>query len=190
MWFYFVADCIPQCVKPICYAYVLFLCFSHLKDFSHPAIESRQQPLWDMQVLPNRRSLLPFIQDLERQHMLQQIFDGFEKHVTPNIPSFTRGVIHNDANDMNILVEKSTEDCYNVSGIIDFGDCMESCYIFELAIMMAYSMLPKQDPVESGIPMLAGYLDAFSLPERELDCLYYSVLGRLAQSCANGTLWM
>ena len=139
-----------------------------------------------MQVLPNCRSLLPSIQDLDKQHMLQQIFDGFEKHVTPNIPSFTRGVIHNDANDMNILVEKSTEDCYNVSGIIDFGDCMESCYIFELAIMMAYSMYNKEKPVEFIIPMLAGYLDAFPLPERELDCLYYSVLGRLAQTCANG----
>ena len=122
--------------------------------------------------------------------MLQQIFDDFEKNVTPNIPSFRRGVIHNDPNDMNILVKKNSEDCYDVTGIIDFGNCMRSCYIFELAIMIAYSMLCKKNPVEFIVPMLAGYLNAFPLPEKELDCLYYSVLGRLAQSCANGRLWI
>ena len=119
--------------------------------------------------------------------MLQQIFDGFEKNVIPNIPSLRRGVIHSDPNNMNILVEKNSEDCYNVTGIIDFSDCMRSCYIFELATMMAYNMYNKEDPVEFIVPMLAGYLNTFSLPERELDCLYYSVLGRLAQTCANGT---
>lgn len=119
--------------------------------------------------------------------MAETVFDNFEKHVIPTIPHLQKGIIHNDANDMNIIMQKNSTDEYDVAGIIDFGDCMVSCYVFELAIMMAYSMVGKENPVETVVPMLAGYLNAFPLPDRDLDCLFYAVLGRLAQSCVNGT---
>ena len=95
-------------------------------------------------------------------------------------------IIHNDPNDMNIIVNKS-DDVYSVA-MIDFGDCMVSAYVFELAMAMAYSMCSKEDPVRFILPLLAGYLNAFSLPDSDLNCLYWAVLGRLAQSCANG-MW-
>ena len=92
---------------------------------------------------------------------------------------------------MNILVQRCDDSSaeYSVCGVLDFGDCIVSCHVFELAIMMAYSMCSKpEDPVQNVIPLLAGYLDAFPLPETDLDCLFWGVLGRLAQSCTNGII--
>jgi Ser/Thr protein kinase RdoA (MazF antagonist) len=34
-----------------------------------------------------------------------------------------------------------------VTGILDFGDCVHTCLIFELAICIAYIMLGKKDPL-------------------------------------------
>eukprot|EP00466_Bigelowiella_natans_P015456 jgi/Bigna1/83216/fgenesh1_pg.104_\ len=48
-------------------------------------------------------------------------------------------IVHNDANDYNVLVEKG-----KVSGIIDFGDLLETKLINNLAIACAYAMLGNQ----------------------------------------------
>ena len=118
---------------------------------------------------------------------MEQIFNGFEEHVVPVIPKLSRGILHNDPNDLNILVHRNDDSNaeYSVCGIIDFGDCIVSCHVFELAIMMAYAMLSKENPIQLVTPLLAGYISAFPLPETDLDCLYWGVLGRLAQSVTN-----
>ncbi len=46
-----------------------------------------------------------------------------------------KGVLHNDANDHNVIV---SQDGSEVVGVLDFGDMVYSCYIFELAITIAY----------------------------------------------------
>ena len=71
-------------------------------------------------------------------------------------------------------------------GLIDFGDCIRTCTMFELAITMAYSMLEKENPVECVAPVFRAYQDVFPLSREELNCLYYAVLARLCQSAVNG----
>ena len=88
---------------------------------------------------------------------------------------------------MNILVQRCDDSSaeYSVCGVLDFGDCIVSCHVFELAIMMAYSMCSKpEDPVQNVIPLLAGYLDAFPLPETDLDCLFWGVLKTGSETCS------
>ena len=96
-----------------------------------------------------------------------------------------KGLIHNDISGMNIIVRQVGEK-HEFAGLLDFGECAHTCCLFELAAMLAYGQLEKENPVEFVAPMVQGYLDVFPLTKEELDCLYYAVLARLCQSAVNG----
>ena len=89
--------------------------------------------------------------------------DGFERNVFPKIPNFKKGVIHGDANGLNIIVQKDNYGDYQVVGLIDFGDCISSCYVFDLGILLAYVMTENLglengvSPIEFVSPVLCGY---------------------------------
>ena len=117
--------------------------------------------------------------------MAEMVFRNFKEHVFPKLTSLRQGIIHGDANGLNIIAAKQNGS-YKISGIIDFGDCVHTCYIFELAIMLAYAMVENENPLQLSCPMLSGYLQAFPMSEEELDCLYYCVLARLCQSAVVG----
>ena len=155
-----------------------------MQDFYDPAISSREF-YWDLKHFLGLRSLLPSVEDSEKRSMAELVFRHFKDYVSPKISSLRQGVIHGDANGLNIVVAKQNGS-YKVSGIIDFGDCVHTCYIFELAIMLAYAMVENENPLQLSRPMLSGYLQAFPMSEEELDCLYYCVLARLCQSAMVG----
>lgn len=140
---------------------------------------------WDLKHLPQCRKYLHVIDNKEKKVMAEGVMDAFEEHILSKMSEFNQGVIHNDPNDMNILVEQR-EDTVTITGIIDFGDCVHSCYVFELGNMLMHTMLDKPDPVEHVTPMLAGYLSSFAVTRQEFDSLYYVILGRLAQVVLNG----
>ena len=117
--------------------------------------------------------------------MANTVVAMFEAHIVPTIPSMKKGVIHNDINGLNIIC-KTTEESCEVVGLIDFCECVHTCCLFELASMLAYSMLEKESPVAFVAPMLRGYWDVFPLSKEELSCLYYAVIARLCQSAVNG----
>ena len=62
--------------------------------------------------------------------------------MAPRFPELRTSVIHNDANDNNILVQESGS---QVKSIIDFGDMVHTYTICELAIAIAYMILDKED---------------------------------------------
>ena len=117
--------------------------------------------------------------------MAERVFKSFEEHVSPKIPLLKWGIIHGDPNGLNIIVDED-DSRYKVVAIIDFGDCVHTCYIFELAMMLAYAMLENAKPLQLSCPMLSGYLQAFPMSAEELDCLYYCVLARLVQTATMG----
>ena len=140
---------------------------------------------WDLKRLSHCRKYLGAISSNEKRSMVEGVLNDFEKHVLSKMADFSHGVIHNDANDMNILVGEE-DGSVEITGIIDFGDCVHSCYIFELGNMLNHSMLDKENPVEYVVPMLAGYLSSFAVTQKEFDALYYVILGRLALVILNG----
>lgn len=117
--------------------------------------------------------------------IITRILNIFEEYVEPKIPTLQYSVIHNDINDLNIVVAENKGDV-EINGFIDFSDCVLTPVVFDLGIAMAYAMLEKSDPIEAIVPLLAGYQTIFKMSEIEVDLLYYIVLGRLAQSCING----
>jgi Ser/Thr protein kinase RdoA (MazF antagonist) len=59
------------------------------------------------------------------------------------MPALRESVIHNDANDHNVLV---ADDRSRVSGVLDLGDAIRSVTVNELAVAAAYAALGAPDP--------------------------------------------
>jgi hydroxylysine kinase len=105
----------------------------------------------------------------------------------------SRGMIHGDFNESNILISENDES--NVCAILDFGDCSYSFYIFEVAIASLYMMLDAVrgevnqehlDQIEIGAHVIAGYLSEFKLSSSEFYLILDCIKGRIAQSLMNG----
>ena len=115
----------------------------------------------------------------------------YKKYVTPQIPFLKTGVVWGDGRGQNIVLEELSDTKvdrqehsfpYSIAGVIDFGDCNHTCYVFELAIMLENAMQGRKDPMQFVCPMITGYLHAFPLGKEDIDCLYYAVLARLCQA--------
>ena len=78
-------------------------------------------------------------------------------------------VIHNDANDYNVLVSGSPQ---TVSAILDYGDVVHSATVCNLAVALAYVMLDKRDPITAAAQVVSAYQESFPLSENEIDVLY------------------
>eukprot|EP00049_Salpingoeca_infusionum_P002998 m.62147 g.62147 ORF g.62147 m.62147 type:complete len:213 (-) comp11894_c0_seq4:350-988(-) len=113
-------------------------------------------------------------------YLCRQVFSLFEKEVLPVLSSLPRGVIQNDCNDHNVIVSESGS---QVHAIIDFGDMVHSCRVFDLAICLAYALLDTDaSVVESSRKLCLGYCDTIPINGTERAILYTSVMARLCQS--------
>jgi 4-aminobutyrate aminotransferase-like enzyme len=92
-----------------------------------------------------------------------------------------KSIVHNDANDHNILV---TNDLNNpkVKTLIDYGDTIKTQIINDVAISCAYAIMGQTDTLEAAIPIVSGYHSNFPLQEDELVHLYNSIAMRLIVS--------
>ena len=108
--------------------------------------------------------------DPDRSYFFTRIFDSFEGHIESEILNLPHSVIHNDINDRNRIVAKSNEE-FEINGFRDFSDCVLSPIIFDFGIFWAHAMLEKSSPIETSVPLLAGYLCVFPMSKRELNLL-------------------
>ena len=91
------------------------------------------------------------------------------------------GVIHNDANDHNVLVG---DDGATVTGLLDLGDSIWSVLVNELAVAAAYACLDARDPVAVIEVVRRGFESALPLTDVERAALPELVALRLATSVA------
>lgn len=98
-----------------------------------------------------------------------------------------KSLIHNDANDNNIVV---SEDLITpkVKALIDYGDAVYSQIINDVAIACAYAIMHHKDPLTASIPVVKGYHSAFKLAEEELDFLYNLIGIRLVISVCKSAI--
>ncbi len=153
-----------------------------LLDFHHPW--SRREFKWDLsraEWIGGYLHLLP----AARREIVETILEGYRERLRPRFPDLRWSVIHNDANDYNILVEDRGLDGQRVSGIIDFGDMIHAPLVCEAAVAGAYVMLDKADPLAAAMSVTAGYHRVLPLKEVEVEALYDFMLARLAVSVVN-----
>lgn len=148
-----------------------------LQGFNHPQAHGEFE--WDTaQSLWTKNYLHLF--NSEEQQVLSYFQNLFETHLI-SYSQLRKSIIHNDANDNNIIV---TEDLENpkVKSIIDFGDAIYSQIINDVAISCSYAIMDHNDPLNAAIPIISGYHASFPLKEKELKHLYNAIAMRLVIS--------
>jgi len=147
-----------------------------LEGFRDIAIESRSLD-WDLNNLPRIEGLIQHIASVEDQKLVRHFYLQWQVHVQPQLEKLRKCIIHNDANDWNVLTKDD-----RVNGIIDFGDATYTSLINELAICLAYALFDKDEPLKWAEYIVKGYHQEQPLLKQELDLLYYLVAGRLVTS--------
>ena len=148
-----------------------------LKGFGHPAA-FRPGFLWN---LDEAMAVKPWLADIvdERRDLVAHIFARYESRVLPRLPLLRGAVLHQDANDNNIVVDAANS---TVTGLIDFGDMTHGRQINELAVTLAYALLDVDDVYKSAAPLIESYAKVFPLEAEEAAILFDLVAARLAMS--------
>ncbi len=156
-----------------------------LMDFDHPAAHRRFH--WDLQhAVDTIHQHLPDVTDAAMQACVAQTLTLYAQEAAPRLPHLRRSIIHNDANDMNLILDAGDGDIdgrfQRVLGLIDFGDMVYSCTIADLAIAAAYAILDKPDPLAAAAAIVQGCHTALPLQEEELAVIWPFICLRLSLS--------
>lgn len=148
-----------------------------MQGFTHPGA-LREDFIWS---LDNVMLVKPYIHHIalqENRERVERFFKRYEAHVLPKLKGLRKAVIHQDANDHNVLVNEAGE----VSGIIDFGDVAWGSQINELAVTMAYALQNTDNTLAAAKDIIRAYDAAFPLESDERDILFDLIAMRIVQS--------
>ena len=156
---------------------------SALEDFSHPA--TKRMFYWDLKLASSViEKYKEYVKETEKAEAIEYVMSIYDKHVVPRMPDLRTSVIHNDANDYNVLVSNPYPLEEARFGILDFGDMVLTHTINELAVAITYAILGKSDPIGDASKVVEGYHSKHPLTEVEIDLLFPLILARLATSIA------
>ncbi|HEX7779698.1 MAG TPA: aminotransferase class III-fold pyridoxal phosphate-dependent enzyme, partial [Vicinamibacterales bacterium] len=134
---------------------------------------ARRTHHWDLARAAQHRPLVVHVSN--RRSLVDRAFHLYAASALPRLASLPHSLIHGDANDENVLVERG-----RITGLIDFGDCLRNPTVCDLAIAITYAMLELPDPLAAGAEVVTAYHAARPLSRDELQVLVPLVLGRLA----------
>ncbi|HWO69208.1 MAG TPA: phosphotransferase [Actinomycetota bacterium] len=151
-----------------------------LEGFSHPA--DRRYLHWD--VRHARRVIeacAPAVPEGERRELVLRTLARFRREALPRLALARTGVVHDDANDHNVLVDEAGE---RVVGLLDLGDLVRTWVVNDAAVACAYAMLGEETPLEAAAHVVRGYEEAFPLEGPEREAVLDLIRIRLATSVA------
>lgn len=158
-----------------------------LNNFSHPNLifpSLKGEFNWDLLHAENTiNKNIPHIVDSEQRAILNYFLLQYKKQIQPVLPKLRTSVLHNDGNDYNILVNKKHLPHQYKMGIIDFGDIVYSCTVFEIAIATSYAIFPfKSDPISAAATIIGSYCKIFPLTDIELQTIFILMCTRMCIS--------
>ncbi len=154
-----------------------------LQDFDHPVAHRKFE--WDIN---QAEWTLNYVSLFDAD--IRKTIEYFQRRfveVQPKLKSLRHGVVHNDANDSNIIVTGDLADP-SVKAIIDYGDAIYTSVINDLAVTIAYAVMGKPDPLQAALPIVRGYHNEYQLQENELELLYVLVAMRLIISVTKSAI--
>lgn len=156
-----------------------------LQDFRHPAADRGHD--WNIMSLPRLLDEAQHIEDTACRDAVQAHAGAFCTAMPAWRESLPIRVLHNDANDMNVIVAHDGASGMQVSAVIDFGDMCTSFRVADLAIACTYAMQHESDPVACAQRIVGGYLTQQPLLRAELEQLHAFILARLCHSILMAT---
>ncbi len=161
-----------------------------LADFDHPAVHRAFR--WDLMQAPAILRLTENIEEPAGRDLVHRRLRRFEAEVIPRLEPLPFQVVHNDANDHNVLVCPASRsgdvdrdvrtDRFDPCALLDFGDMMWTPRVCDPAIAITYAMLGTEDPLASGRALLAGYMESAPLGRDEIELLPALIEARLCVS--------
>ncbi len=148
----------------------------NLEDFAHAG--ARRAYAWDIGRAEMHLDTLRFIEDAEKRAAVEAVLQRFVAKVLPRLEACPRQVVHNDANDYNVLLDAGGR----VSGLLDFGDMVETFRVVEIAVAGAYALIGAADPVETVGRLAAAYHAVNPISETEAELVFDLVCTRYAVS--------
>ena len=147
-----------------------------LESFAHGG--TKRSYAWDIGRAGMHLENLPFIDDAEKQAKVRAILERFVAEILPRLETCPRQVIHNDANDYNLLLDAGGR----VSGLLDFGDMVETFRVVEIGVAGAYALIGTPDPIETIAHLAAAYHAVNPISETEAELIFDLVCTRYAVS--------
>jgi 4-aminobutyrate aminotransferase-like enzyme/Ser/Thr protein kinase RdoA (MazF antagonist)/murein DD-endopeptidase MepM/ murein hydrolase activator NlpD len=154
-----------------------------LRDFHHP--HATRQLKWDLRQSQWIEPHIDAIEAPDLRGMVADAYAGFER-IQAALAAVPQGIIHNDANDYNVLIAGNGEQ--RTLGLIDFGDMCYTARIGEVAIAATYAAMLLPDPLRAIDAVAAGYHQHADLQADELALLLPLIKLRLAVSIVNATV--
>ena len=114
-----------------------------LKGFRHPA--AAHDILWDLKGAARLRPYLVHIADNGRRTLADEGLSRFEATILPALAGYRAQVVHNDFNPHNVLVDPG--DPARVTGVLDFGDMVETSLVNDVAVAASYQIEESEDPL-------------------------------------------
>ena len=142
-----------------------------LASFSHPAMNRSLQ--WDVRLAGDAREHLGVLTAVGRKIVERSLveWDAIDWS------TLRHSVIHNDANDHNVIVRDGL-----MTGLLDFGDMVYTATVCDLAIALAYTLQGESEPLVAAIPLMRGYQSRYPLTAAEEAVLFPLMRARLAMS--------
>lgn len=166
-----------------------------LKDFEHTAMNRFVD--WSISNLPTLENEIEHIEDLHLRQLVAHHTKHFAQHEATWKSQLPMAVIHNDANDFNVIVareampvSRTNTNKVEVNAIIDFGDMCRHLRVVDLAITIVYALQHADEPKriqECILSILRGYQAVHPLTQAELLALPALILARLSQSVLMAT---
>jgi hydroxylysine kinase len=150
-----------------------------LRNFTHPA--ATHELLWDLKRASKLRILLPHVSDAPRRRRVADALDRYERRVQPRIAQLRSQVVHNDFNPHNVLVDPA--DPTRVTGLLDFGDIVDTPLVNDVAIAASYQV-EGEDPLGRVAAFVAAYHSVCPLTPDEVDSLFDLITLRQAMTVA------
>ena len=127
------------------------------------------------------------IETTERRSLISAIAADFDAQKSI-LNGLDMQVVHNDANDYNVLVTGNLSEPRKISGLIDFGDICFAPRVCDLAIAAAYIVLDNPQPEKMLTALVAGYHKSNALTPLEADLIWPLLRMRLAVSLVNSAM--
>lgn len=156
-----------------------------LSAFDHPAAARDLQ--WDLMLAGQVvDELAHFVADPVRRERLLEVADGTRDALAPVATMLPKQVIHADITDNNVVFEPGRDGRLVPTGVIDFGDIMNSWRVAELAVLCASLLHHRSASPATILPAVRAFHAEQPLSREEATALWPLVLLRAATLVVSG----